>query len=266
MSSLKGVYITRKKDGSAHYRSSITYRNKHISLGSYPSEYKAHMAYKLAHSILVEGRTHLDAYSKEDLLPHNKWVSLHNFRDNGYYFKTPLYLLKGYFIYYLNPDTQLYFDVDDLFFYSSHPIHRRGGYYFVNDYGMQINILSRYNIRNHGVLGKDYDFIDGNPLNLRYDNIMVYNPYHGIEIEQKENRTLYKARIHINGNYIIGRYDDLQTAAIAYNKAVDFISSHHLSPKQFEKNYIEAFNSDTYKEIYDAIQLSPNLKKLASVK
>jgi len=266
MASLKGVYVTTKKDGSCHYRSSITFKNKHISLGSYPSESLAHKAYTTATSILHDGATQLDDYNEGNILPHSKWVTLHNFRDNGYYFKTPLYLFKGHFIYYLDPETHLYFDVDDLFYYSSHPIHRRGGYYFVNDYGMQLNILGRYNIRNHAILGKDYDFVDHNPLNLRYDNIVVHNAYHGVEIEQKENRTLYKARIHLNGNYIIGRYQDIHRAAIAYNKAVDFVSQHHISPKKFEKNYIETIDASTYQSIYKEIQLTDNLQALVALK
>ena len=30
-----GVYIARKKNGEIYFRSSITYRNRHISLGSF---------------------------------------------------------------------------------------------------------------------------------------------------------------------------------------------------------------------------------------
>lgn len=35
---LKGVYLARKKDNSIYYRASITYRRKHISLGSFDTE------------------------------------------------------------------------------------------------------------------------------------------------------------------------------------------------------------------------------------
>lgn len=34
----------------------------------------------------------------------------------------------------------------------------RGGYYFVNDYGMQTSILSRFGVRSHSVKGRDYVF------------------------------------------------------------------------------------------------------------
>ncbi len=118
----------------------------------------------------------------------------------------------------MTPEQELYFDVDDLFYYSNHPIHTRQGYYFINDYGMQINLLSRYGIKNHSIEGKDYRFIDGNQFNYRYDNIEVMNPYNGIEIEQKSTLTYYKAKIHLKGNYIIGRYQNIHKAAIAYNK------------------------------------------------
>lgn len=62
----------------------------------------------------------------------------------------------------------------------------------------------------------------------------MHNTYFGVEIEQKEIRTLYKARIHINGNYLIGRFSDLHKAAIAY------------------------------KTLYDQVQLSLNLIRLAT--
>jgi hypothetical protein len=45
---LPGVFMARKKDHSVYYRSSITVREKHISLGSYPTELEAHLAYKEA--------------------------------------------------------------------------------------------------------------------------------------------------------------------------------------------------------------------------
>ena len=49
---LAGVYIAKKKDNSTYYRSSLTYRNKHISLGSFPTELQAHKAYLCALALL----------------------------------------------------------------------------------------------------------------------------------------------------------------------------------------------------------------------
>ena len=42
---LPGVYTATKKDGTTYYRASLTYRNKHISLGSYETAVTANMAY-----------------------------------------------------------------------------------------------------------------------------------------------------------------------------------------------------------------------------
>ena len=262
MSRLKGTNSAKRKDGSIYYRSSITYKNKHISLGSYSEALDAHHAYLLANDLLSNTSITLEHYKAPSLLSFQKWVVLINYRTTGLYFNSPILLKRNYFIYYLSQTHALYFDVDDLFYYSNHPIHRRQGYYFVNDYGMQVNLLSRYGIRNHCVKGKDYIFTDGNDRNFRYDNIDVLNPYHGIEIEHKNNRTLYKARIHLNGNTIIGRYSDAVTAAIAYNKAIDFVRLHSISQKRFEKNFIEAMTTEDYKSIYATITIGPNLKKL----
>lgn len=42
---LSGVYTAKKKNGDTLYRSSITHKGKHISLGSFPSEETANNAY-----------------------------------------------------------------------------------------------------------------------------------------------------------------------------------------------------------------------------
>ena len=41
---LAGVYEAVKKNGERYYRASFTYRNKHISLGSFETEEAAHEA------------------------------------------------------------------------------------------------------------------------------------------------------------------------------------------------------------------------------
>ena len=48
----KGVFAAVKKDGSVYYRASITFRCKHISLGSFTSESEAHSAYQSADKLL----------------------------------------------------------------------------------------------------------------------------------------------------------------------------------------------------------------------
>ena len=52
MKRLPGVFEAQKKDGSIYYRASITFRSKHISLGSFPTELQAGQAYKEAKLLL----------------------------------------------------------------------------------------------------------------------------------------------------------------------------------------------------------------------
>ena len=49
---LKGVYSAVKKDNTTYYRASITYRRKHISLGSFDTMEQANEAYLEADHIL----------------------------------------------------------------------------------------------------------------------------------------------------------------------------------------------------------------------
>ena len=51
---LPGSFQATKKDGTIYYRSSITYKNKHISLGSYSTDEEASFAYKEASLLLSE--------------------------------------------------------------------------------------------------------------------------------------------------------------------------------------------------------------------
>ena len=109
-----GVYKTTKKDGSVYYRVSITYKNKHISIGSYDDEFLASAAYAIANDILYKPGTyyidkdmHTTSYNHiaaelsnnaslkssniSDVtsvdfftfFPYAKFISLINFRDNG---------------------------------------------------------------------------------------------------------------------------------------------------------------------------------------
>ena len=49
---LPGVYTAKRKNGTTYYRASLTYRNKHISLGSFSSDINANSAYLFASSLL----------------------------------------------------------------------------------------------------------------------------------------------------------------------------------------------------------------------
>ena len=70
---LPGVYLAYKKNGTAYYRSSITFQNKHISLGSFASEQKAHQAYQEAACLLLNSHTAIgDVFSLPTILSFEK--------------------------------------------------------------------------------------------------------------------------------------------------------------------------------------------------
>jgi len=256
---LSGVYLAIKKDGTKYYRSSITYRGKHISLGSYTTERDAHQTYLLAGEVLRDStKWDIDNYPNPCLIRFDKWVVLNNFRDNGIYFKTPIYLKKKYFLYYLDQDYCLKFDNDDLFYYSRHKIVKRGGHLFVSEYGMQVNILSRYGIKSYAVAGRDYRFINGDNRDFTYDNIEIINRYHGVTRTYRKGKPEYLAKIHINGNYIIGRYETEIEAAIAYNKAVLLLKNKGLK-KEFLQNYIEGIDEISYAATFQKVRISKKL-------
>ncbi len=254
-----GVFIAKKKSGDIYYRSSITFKNKHISLGSFETEDEAHEAYVEAGMLINTPAISLDDYkTKKRILDFEKWVSLINFRDNGMYFKNPIYLKEKYFEYYYDDEWPYKFDVDDLFFYANHKIMKRGNHLFVADYGMQINILNRYGIKNFAVAGKDYEFVNGDNLDFRYKNIKIINRYNGVTKVTENGRDTYVTKIHINGDYIVGKYKNEDKAAIAYNKAVDILENKGLKIN-YSKNYIENYDDKEYQKVYDEIKISDKL-------
>ena len=98
---LPGSYKATKKDGTIYYRSSITYKNKHISLGSFPTDEEAHAAYMQAGTVIKDTLLTIDSYPNDSALSFEKWVVLLNFRDNNIYFNTPIYVRPKFFYYYL---------------------------------------------------------------------------------------------------------------------------------------------------------------------
>ncbi len=250
-----GVYTATKKDGTVYYRSSISYKNKHISLGSFDTEDKAHQTYSEASMLLTSSLTLDDAANACLNLSFDKIVTILNFRDNGIYIGTPIYLHKNFFSYYLSENEELKFDIDDLFYYSSHRILRRQGHLYVNDYGMQVTLLSRYGIRNHAVCDRDYYFANGDSSDLRYSNIILVNRYYGVFQYKTKTQTRYRVKIHINGNYTIGTFSDETKAAIAYNKAVDLAKAFGVQ-KNFPTNYIEDLSAKEYADTYVKLKIS----------
>lgn len=256
--SLPGVYETTLKDGTLSYRASITSRKKHISLGSFSEEKKASDAYGLASRVLSDDTWRILDHKSSFPLSFEKWVSLLNLRDNEIYFATPIYLRKTYFSYYLAADFELKFDLEDLFYYASHKIMRRGGHLFVADYGMQVNLPSRYGIKNYAVQGKDFRFINGDETDYRYENIEILNSYHGVTLCHKKGTVAYRAKIHLKSYYLIGYYENAIEAAVAYNKAVDVVKKRY-PDKHYEQNYISELRPAEYADLYGRIKISDKI-------
>ena len=253
-----GVYSAKKKNGKIYFRSNITYHSKHISLGSFLSEQAASDAYKEANLLLYDNTISLNqAFAKCNTLNYEKIVILINFRDNHIYLSNPIILQKNYFVYYLSPTEEYKFDIDDLFYYTTHKILRRGNSLYVNDYGMQYRILDKYGIHSHSVPGRDYKFVNGDPTDLRYSNIRVINPYYGVINSGDEINPIYNAKIHINGNISLGTYDSAELAAIAYNKACDIAKDCGFI-KDYPQNFISSISPQKYADIYTSINLPKN--------
>lgn len=260
---LPGVYVITQKNGRKSYRASITYRNKHISLGSYLSSEKAHQAYLAARNLLEDSTLSLTDYSQSSPLPFEKWVCLLNFRDNGIYIATPVYIRPKFFYYYFSPVIFFIFDSEDLFYYSSHKISVRGGHYYVADYGMQLNIMNRYGIKNYAVESVDYRFINGNNRDFRYANIEIINRYYGVRKIISKQQTCYEVKIHIKGNVKVGVYQTETEAAIAYNKAIDLLKKAGID-RQYTPNYVESISPAVYADIYSSVKISPKLTSYRS--
>ncbi|MBQ7677071.1 MAG: hypothetical protein IJT32_02435 [Lachnospiraceae bacterium] len=251
----KGAYQTTKKDGTVYYRANITHAGRHVSLGSFDSEDDASEAYRIAHRLYADKDiTILNISDHHKPLSFDKAVTILNHRDHGIYIKTPIYLRTGYFSYFLKGVGELKFDNDDLFYYSEHRILVHDGHIYVNDFGMQYGILARYGIKNFAVAGKDYAFANGDSLDFRYQNIIVINRYHGVTKKTVAGRDRYEAKIHINGEYLIGRFSSDAKAAVAYNKAADAATDAGV-PKNFIQNYVVDYTAKQYADVYSEIRL-----------
>lgn len=253
-----GVFCARKKNGEIYFRSSLTHKRKHISLGSFSEPEKAHEAYLEGIRLLSDKRLSLIDYSDNSPLSFEKWVCLINYRDNSIYLGSPIYIGQRIIYYYLSPSHVLKFDMDDLFYYSSHKIMCRGRHYFVSDYGMQVNIASRYGIKNYAVQGRDFEFLNGDNTDFRRENIAVRNIYHGLRQSNVNGRTIYNVYIHVRGNLLVGRYENELDAAIAYNKAIDILKRNGVN-KNYVPNYIEGISPSKYAEIYSSLAVSKGI-------
>lgn len=251
----EGVFPAVRKNGEVYFRASLTYRRKHISLGSFSGPEKAHSAYREGQRILKDSSLTPESYISSSPLSFDKWICLINFRDNGIYFGTPIYVGRRIFYYYISPVKVLKFDPDDLFYYSSHKIMCRGNHYFVADYGLQVSIVSRYGIKPYAREGKDFRFINGDQTDFRRENLEILNRYNGVSHEYKNGKYLYTVRIHVRGNYLVGRYTDELEAAIAYNKAIDILKRNGVT-RNYTPNEIYGIAPSKYAEIYTKVQIS----------
>ena len=161
---------------------------------------------------------------------------------------------QNQFYYYLSPDEIFLFDREDLFYYSEHRIIKRGGHLYVNDYGMQYNIMNRYGIKNYAVKGSDYHFANGDDHDFRYSNIVVDSHYHGVTTVNNNGLIKYRVKILLDSNRAIGTYRSEATAAIAYNKAADYAKSHGYV-KDFPQNYVADMSPREYADKYTKIKL-----------
>jgi len=256
--SKKGVFATKKKNGEQSFRASLTFRNKHISLGSFADIISAGKAYEEGYRVISDGSVGISDYTSFSILSFDKFVVLINFRDTGMYCANPLVVRKNYISYYLSFDEELKFSKDDLFYYMSHRILRRGGHMYVNDYGMQLSLGSRYGIKAYAVEGRDYRFVNGDHLDFRYENIEILNMYNGVEYVEGNRKSGYRVKIHVAGDLIVGYYDDVIKAAIAYNKAIDILKKNGIN-KEYSPNYIEEINGKAYAEIYSNIGINDSI-------
>lgn len=258
MSDKKGVYVTTKLNGEVSYRASLTYRGKHIALGSFGTCEQAAEAYEIGMEVLTNPEIRIEDYVREFALPFDKFIVLINFRDNKMYLPNPIYVRKRYISYYLEEKKELKFSKDDLFYYMSHRILKKGGHLYVNDYGMQVSLGTRYGIKRYAKSGVDYKFVNGDEYDYRYENIEILNMYNGVKYVEGAKKHGYCTKIHEGSDLVVGYYEDAVYAAIAYNKAADTLKKHGIEC-EYVLNYIEGLSPKAYADIYSEIELSKNV-------
>ena len=129
------------------------------------------------------------------------------------------------------------------------------------DYGMQVNILSRYGIKNFAVENRDFRFVNGNNKDFRYENIEIINRFHGVQRKERNGQYYYETKIHLRGDFLVGRYETEIEAAIAYNKAASILITKGYE-KEFPVNFIEELNSETYRSLYKHVNISKRIVDL----
>ncbi len=249
------IYPIQKHD-KEEFRVYFLYQRHKIYLGSFPSLEDANRILQEAEALM-----YLPAGPPNFLdisLNYKKVVCLCNLRDYSKFIKNPIYLFPTYFTYYLSKDIILLFDLKDLFFFSTYKIYKRGSYLYTQDHISQQNILSRFGIQNHSILGKDYYFKNHNPYDFRRENLIIINPYKGVTKKEKGNQTIFVTTIYTTKTIVLGHYSSQIEAAIAYNKGIDLLQAHGIE-KDFVPNEIPFLTKSEYEQIYAQISISPTL-------
>ncbi|MHC1749914.1 MAG: hypothetical protein AB9856_16700 [Cellulosilyticaceae bacterium] len=255
------IYAVPNKT-TPHYRVYYLYKKHKIYLGLYPSEATALEALQLVESLMIQEGV---PFSLKKLVPPNemllsfkKYISLINFRDNGLLIHNPIYIFKDYFKYYLAPDLSLTFDMKDLLFFSSNKIYKRGNYLYTKNALVQTSLLNRYGIEGYSKPGIDYYFKNGDPYDFRRQNLIVCTIYKGVSTRVHNNKTFYATKIFNEKNIVVGHYKTENEAAIAYNKACDFLESLG-TPREYPRNELPFLTASEYLSLYNAISISPRL-------
>ena len=132
---------------------------------------------------------------------------------------------------------------------------------FVENYGAQMTVSSRYGIHPFAVEGRDYRFKNGDTTDFRYENIEIINRYIGVELMENTFPKKYRSYIHVNGYYNLGVFSSETTAAIAFNKARSLLREKGRN-KDTPANYITDMPEEEYREAYDNIRLPASFMKM----
>ncbi len=250
------IYVPIYKKQSQHglkYRVYYTYASKKIYIGLYETLMLAEQVLAYVTHLMHTPFT-VDAFDCT-LLSFPKFIELLNFKDHNIYFSAPIYLTQDAFKYYITPDTVLTFDMKDLFFFSNYRIHQRGNYFFINIGPQQENILHRFGILNYATYGIDYTTLNGDPLDLRRSNLQLLSHYRGVQYAPKHSKPCYVARVRHKQSIVVGHYEREVEAAVAYNKAMDYLVSvtPHLT---YEPNEFPFLTRSEYQVLYDKVTIS----------